>query len=85
MNALLEGIKNLRKDFLNSLLYDQQWSEPYINKYCMDCKYHEIIDYNNKDIHICNDIWSFASVGKHIFYCETQDMCIEYKGFKNKI
>ena len=83
MEGLLSEVKGMKKEFLDNLLLDQLHNQSYIYKNCIDCVFHSEIFYNNKLIHICNDVWSGVdSIGKHIFYFETKDICIECGGFK---
>jgi hypothetical protein len=90
VGKLLNDIKTYPKEFLISLLLDQLDNNTYIEARCKKCIYHSEIFYDNQLIHICNDIWSGidhskeAEGGKHIFYFETKDICIECDGFKAK-
>jgi hypothetical protein len=90
MGKLLDEIKTYPKEFLLSLLLDQLDNNVYIEARCQNCIYHSEMFYDNNIIHICNDVWSGighskdGGVGKHVFYFETQDLCIECDGFKEK-
>jgi len=86
---VLNEIKNYRTDVLNNLLLDQSQNRSFIVSHCEKCVFHSTILHNNTIIHICNDAWSGMGhtkygIGKHIFYCETMDICLEYNGFKVK-
>jgi hypothetical protein len=83
-DRMIKELQGYSKDFLENLLLDQHSLENYINKWCMDCKNHRCIIFDNRDFHICNDDWSSMSVGEHIFYCETRDICTECNGFKRR-
>jgi len=83
-NELLEEIKSYPYYLIEDLLNDQHHLEKYINDKCMDCKNHSCIIFDNRDVHICDDKWSEMNVGRHVFYCETRDICQEMHGFKKK-
>jgi hypothetical protein len=85
MDKILNEVKEMRKEFLDNLLLDQLHSKSYIDEKCTKCAFHSEIFHNNRVIHLCNDVWSGDwHVGKHIFYSETKDICIECDGFKDK-
>ena len=85
MDEILKEVKEMRKEFLDNFLLDQLHSQAYINEKCIKCAFHSEIFHNNRVIHLCNDVWSGfggKGVGKHIFYSETKDVCLECNGFK---
>ena len=83
--TILDEIKEYPPHWLDNLLLDQKHKQNFIDTYCSKCQYHSIIFTDNKEIHICNDVWSGQdAVGKHIIYSETIDICIESDGFKRK-
>jgi len=82
MRNLLEEIESYPEDYLENLILDQEHHKKFIDKYCTNCKNHNIIDYIGIDFYVCNDNYSGKNaVGDHILYSETIDICIECKGF----
>jgi hypothetical protein len=83
-NSILKEIKEYDKGYLENLLLDQLHNISFINSKCINCAFHSQVFYNNNVFHICNDIWSDLKPGKHVFYFETRDICIESDGFKGR-
>jgi hypothetical protein len=71
-------------EFLENILKDQKNCSKYLSRRCLNCLNHSVEWIGNKMFHICDDDWSGLDVGKHLFYSETRDICIEVGGFKSK-
>ena len=87
MDKLLEEMKSYRKEFLEDMLFGQEtvYEKKFINKFCMRCRRHRIIELENNQYHICNDTYSGDwYAGEHVLYSETIDMCMLNGGFIGK-
>lgn len=88
-HSLLEEIKSYNPSFLKTILWDQKHNQKWIEDFCEKCIFHGQIFYDGNIYHTCNDVWSGtgdnkSGVGKHVFYFETRDICIESDGFKER-
>jgi len=55
-----------------------------ISNNCLKCKKHDVITFGGKNFHICYDDFTGITVGWHVIYFETIDLCIECGGFESK-
>jgi hypothetical protein len=86
MRNLLEEIKSYPGNYLDNLIFDQTHKTKFINMHCVNCKNHDYLGYEGIQLHICDDNYSGLNptIGKHVLYSETIDMCIECDGFDKK-
>jgi len=80
---LLKELETYSQNYLDNLHMEQANCRKYINGRCLFCLHYSNVELNGNLIHICDDNWSSLKVGKHPFYHETLDVCIENNGFTN--